>query len=307
MVRKGYVEKIWFFNDVPQSAMGFWLNEDRDIFKDTNLRYAFAHAMNVEKVIRDALKNDYQRLEHGYVGYGDYTNRDIKARRYDIRKVEEYMTASGWKRGADGIWAKDGRRFSVEVVYNNDLHTQRLVIFKEEAKKAGIELTLLLLDPMAAYKKVMEKRHDVASMGWSTGMRPAFWEHWHSQNAHKPQTNNITNTDNPDLDKRIDRYEASLEKEERINLAKEIEALVHEEGAFVPTFMIPYFRQVYWRWWQFPEPPATRSSDTLFQPFSAATGGLFWFDPDIYRETRKAMKPGKTFPPVTRKDTTYKP
>ncbi len=305
VVEKGYVDKMWFFNDVPQPSAGFYLNEDRDIFKDPNLRYAFAHAMNVGKVIRDVLHNDYMRLEQGYVGYGEYTNPNIKARRYDIAKVEAYMHTSGWQRGSDGIWTKNGRRYSVELVYSYDQYTKRLVVFKEEARKAGIELNLQLLDDMACYKKVMEKHYDVAYWGWSTSLRPQFWEGWHSDNAHKPQTNNITNADNPELDNLIDRYRNSLEKKERIALAWRIEALIHEDGSYVPTFMVPYFRDVYWRWWRLPEPPATRSSDSLFSPFSSQFGGLFWFDPDLYKETEQARREGKTFPPVTRKDTTY--
>jgi microcin C transport system substrate-binding protein len=86
---------MWFFNDTPQSAMGLWMNLDRGIFQDINLRYAFAHAMNVEKVISEVLRNDYFRLESAYVGYGPYTNSAIKARRYDIGKVHTYMTESG--------------------------------------------------------------------------------------------------------------------------------------------------------------------------------------------------------------------
>ena len=173
---------------------------------------------------------------------------------------------------------KDGRRYSVEVVYYSDDDTQRLVILKEEAKKAGIELRLLKLDPSAAFKKIIEKRHDVAWMGWSTGLRPHFWEFWDSVNAHKGQTNNVTNTDDPEMDRLIEAYRNSLEENERIDLAHHIELKIHELGVFVPTFMVPYFREVYWRWWRFPDPPATRTSDTFFDPFSDPTGGLFWFD-----------------------------
>ena len=38
--------------------------------------------------------------------------------------------------------------------------------------------------------------------GWGgvPGMRPSYWQGWHSDNAHNPQTNNITNTDDPKLD-----------------------------------------------------------------------------------------------------------
>ncbi|MBW1822139.1 MAG: ABC transporter substrate-binding protein, partial [Deltaproteobacteria bacterium] len=51
VVESGYVYKIWFFNNTQQSAQGMWLNQDREIFKDRNVRYAFAHAMNIQKVI----------------------------------------------------------------------------------------------------------------------------------------------------------------------------------------------------------------------------------------------------------------
>jgi microcin C transport system substrate-binding protein len=307
VVTNGYVHRMWFFNDTPQSAMGLWLNLDRDIFKEPEVRYAFAHAMNVEKVITDVLRNDYLRLENAYVGYDRYSNPDITARRYDIGKVHEYMQAGGWQRGSDGIWVKDGRRYSVEVVYYRDDDTQRLVVLKEEAKKAGIEMRLLKLDPSTAFKKILEKRHDVAWMGWSTSLRPHFWEFWHSVNAHKGQTNNVTNTDDPEMDRLVDAFRDSLDEAERIALSHQIQEKIDEVGAFVPTFMVPYFREVYWRWWRFPEPPATRSSGSLFDPFSSSTGGLFWHDAQRYEETRTAMAEGRTFEPLTIVDQTYKP
>ncbi len=307
VVEKGYVHKMWFFNDVPQSAQGLWMNLDREIFKDVNLRYAFARAMNVEKVITDVLRGDYFRLESAYVGYGPYTNKTIEARRYDIQKVAALMNASGWKRGPDGIWDKGGRRYSVEVVYYRDEHTQRLVVLKEEAKKAGIELRLLKLDPSTAFKKILEKRHDVAWVAWGVGLRPHFWEFWHSVNAHKGQTNNITNTDDAEMDRLIDAYRESLDEDERIELAHRIQTRVHEIGAFVPTFMVPYFREVYWRWWRLPDPPATRMSESLFEPFSSSSGGLFWLDQAFRDQTREAMADDIAFEPVTRVDKTFKP
>lgn len=306
VIENGYVYKIWFFNDTQQSASGLWLNQDREIFKDKNIRYAFAHAMNIEKVIEQVLRNDYFRLEHGFMGYGAYSNETIKARRFDLSEVEAYMKEAGWKKGADGIWEKNGMRFSVEVTYSIDEHTPRLVVLKEEAKKAGIELRLQKSDPSASYKKVMEKKHDVAWSGWSTSLRPQYWEHFHSANAHKPQTNNITNTDDPEMDKLIDAYRNSLEKKERIALSLKIQEKIHEIGSFVPTFMVPYVRQAYWRWWKLPTPPGTKHSEDLFDPFGSGSGGLFWFDEAAYKETQEAMKSGKNFPTVTSIDETYK-
>lgn len=304
VVTNGYVERIWFYNDTRRPPQGLYLNEDRAIFKDRNVRLAFAYAMNVDKVIQKVLRGEYFRLNQAYQGYGEYSDETIKARPYDIKKVVSLMTASGWKRGGDGIWTKGGQRFSVEVTYSFDEVTERLVVLKEEAKKAGVELVLQKLDNSSAFKKFMEKKHDVAMMAWSTNFRPSYWQTYHSDNAHKPQTNNITNTDDPALDAVIDRYHHSLSEGERKTLSKQIQKMLHDRCVFVPTMMVPYFRQAYWRWWRLPTPPGTKHSDDLFDPFG---GGLFWYDQARHEETMAAMKSKKSFPPVTRIDQTFKP
>ncbi len=307
VIENGYVERIWFFNDTQQSAMGMWLNQDKPIFKDKRVRYAFAHAMNIERVIQKVLRNDYFRLEHGFMGYGPYSNTNIRARRFDLAKVDQYMRDAGWRKGPDGIWVgPDGQRFSVEVSYGFDAHTPRLVVLKEEAKKAGIELRLQKLDASAAFKKILEKKHDVAWMGWSTSLRPQYWEHFHSANAHKPQTNNITNTDDPVMDELIEAYRNSLDADERMALSIEIQGKIHDIGCFVPTFRVPYVRQAFWRWWRLPPVPGTRHSNDLFDPFGSSGGGLFWYDEQRYEDTRRAMKAGQAFAPVTVIEETFK-
>ncbi len=305
LFKKGYINKIWFFNDQQRSAQGIWLNQDKEIFKDKELCYAFAHAMNFEKVINNVLRGDYFRLAQAFFGYGRYTNHEIRPRVYDIEKLESLMNSAGWTRGDDGIWQKQEKRFSVTITYSFEEHTPRLVVLKEEALKAGIELLLERLDSTAAFKKILEKKHDAAWMGWSTNLRPSYWQGWHSDNAHKPQTNNITNTDDPKLDELIDKYRASLDENKRIGLSLKIQQAIHDTGAFVPSFMIPYVRQGYWRWVELPF-HGTKRSDSLFDPFSSTTGGLFWINDKIKKETINAMKNGIVFKPVVIKDEKFK-
>ena len=295
---KGYINKIWFFNNQERSAQGMWLNQDKEIFKDPRLCYAFAHAMNIEKVINKVLRGDYFRLAQAFFGYGEYTDYGIKPRSYDIKKVESLMMSAGWTRGSDGVWQKEETRFSVKVTYSYEEHTPRLVVLKEEALKAGIELLLERLDSTAMFKKFLEKKHDVAWMGWSTNIRPSYWQGWHSDNAHKPQTNNITNTDDPELDELIDKYRASLNEKERTALSIKIQAAIHETGAFVPTFMVPYVRLGYWRWLELPDFHGTKRSDSLFDPFSTTTGGLFWINAEKKEKTLTAIKKDRVFQPV---------
>jgi len=66
---QGYAHRIWFYNDMPRSQMGFWPNESHELFKDINIRLGLAHSLNFEKVIETVLRNDYARLQSGWVGY----------------------------------------------------------------------------------------------------------------------------------------------------------------------------------------------------------------------------------------------
>ncbi|CAA0089162.1 Oligopeptide-binding protein AppA [Zhongshania aliphaticivorans] len=303
---KGYVGKIKFYNDVPQPISGLFLNEDAAPLNDKNVRYAIAHALHVDKVINTVLHGDYERLQTAHDGYGDYTNTTIRAREFDLKKADDYLNKAGWsERGSDGIRVKDGTALSIRITYYNSGHNDRLVILAQEARKAGIDFQLQLLDASAAFKQIMENKHQAAWMGWSGGgLSPRYWEFYHSDNAHKAQTNNVTNTDNKDLDSKIMAYRTATEKDTRIKLAHELEQMVHDQGSFIPTFKVPYTREAFWRWIKLPANYGTRTSDSLFDPLGGS-GGLFWIDNKLQQTTLDAKSDNKALPKLMILDETW--
>jgi microcin C transport system substrate-binding protein len=254
------------------------------------------------------LRGDYERKQTQNEGYGDYSNRSIRARAFDLGKADQYFRAAGWsERGTDGIRVKNGQRLSLRVSYASDDHTARLVVLKEEARKAGVELTLQLLDATASYKQTMEKKHQIAWMAWggSGDIAPRYWEFYHSDNAHKPQTNNITNTDNKLMDEKIIAYRDATDKASRVRLAHELEQMVYDDGAFIPSYKVPYTREGFWRWLKLPASHGTRTSESMFDPFGPA-GGLFWIDEDEKAEVLKARILGTPFEPINIVDETWR-
>lgn len=307
---KGYVHKLWFYTDRPLPEYGMWLNQDVELFKDREVRLGFQHAMNIDKVLSSVLRGDYERLNSGAEGYGKATDKTVKARPFDLKQAEEHLTKAGWgTRGPDGIRVKDGKRLSARVTYGAATHTDRLVVIKEEAKKAGIELTLQLLDPAASFKTMLEKKHEIAYSGWGAQDKPEYWGQYHGENAHKPQTNNFSNTDDAELNKLIDAWRPEFDEDKQADLSRQIQRRIWEIGAYIPTWKVPYFRIAYWRWLKWPKPAATKTSDdpvTYALKETDAWDGLYWIDEDAKKETLEAMKSGKTFPAVTAVDKTYK-
>lgn len=308
----GYIGRMKFYNDVPRFPQGFFLNTKDPILADRDTRLGLAYSMNVEKVIRTLLRNDYERLQNMNEGYGDYSNPDIHARPFDLAKANEYFDKAGWTmRGPDGIRTRNGERLSLRVTYYSQDHTPRLVILREEARKAGIELTLQYLDAPAAYKQVMEKKHQIAMMAWAGGgLTPRYWEHFHSDNANKPATNNITNTADPVIDKEIIAYQKASTKEERVRLARDIERLVYESAVFIPTYKTSYVRFGFWRWIKFPPAHATRTSEDslgdIVAPFGTSSGGLFWIDEKEKERVQQARPLGEKFDPIDIVDETWR-
>ena len=309
----GYIAKYWFYNDLPVPSAGMYLNTENPLLADARVRYGLAHAMNFDRVIETVLRGDYDRMPTFQLGFGDYDNRLIRARDFDIDKANAYFDDAGFsERGGDGIRVRDGQRLSLRVTYGAPHHTERLVILREEARKAGVELELQLLDGSSSFKTMQEKKHEIAWMSWaSQGMSPRYWEHFHSANAGKPQTNNLANLANPEMDELIMTFRGSSDLEQRIALAHRLEQMVHDAGVVIPTFQVPYTREGAWRWVKLPEWLGTRTTGALFNPHRLSagifsSGGLFWIDEAEKERTLEAMDEGVTFEPFTAMNTDYR-
>ncbi|MDP5331374.1 MAG: extracellular solute-binding protein [Litorivicinaceae bacterium] len=305
---RGYLEKLWVYNDAPRPSTGVWMNQAHSLLAEQSIRLGIQHSLNFDKMLSTVLRNDYVRLHQHFTGYGAYTNPEVRPRAFDLAKADQYFGTAGFdRRGPDGIRVRGEQRLSLTMTYSQAVHTPRLVVLQDEAKKAGLEIKLQLLDGQNAFRNIMEKQHELAWMGWSTGFRPAYWEHYHSTNAGKPQTNNITNTAIAELDQLIESYRNAVDAETRIALSHVIQARLDDEAMFAPGYMVPYSRGAHWRWIRFPEAAGTRDGGGLYDPFASASGGLFWIDPVIRDETRNAQQTGDAFSPVLRVDERFRP
>nr|WP_323919367.1 extracellular solute-binding protein [Aeromonas caviae] len=309
---KGYIERLWFYNQTPQPPMGLYLNTADPLLSNLDVRLGIQHALALDKMIATLLRGDYQRLNTYGSGQGDFTNTDLKARPFDPALAREFFAKAGFtKTGPDGILRNDkGQPLSLSITYTTAEHAQRLTLLREEAKKAGLNLELNLMDASAGFKSMLEKKHQSAWMAWSGGRYPAYWEYFHRVNANKPQTNNIMNIDDDRISALVEQYDKAFDFGKKADLSRQIQQRLYELASFVPAYQVPYTRAGAWRWIRLPKVPATPQSDLLYWPLDGSNsgysfGGLLWIDEAAKAQTRAAIKGGQTFPPVTITDTTY--
>lgn len=307
--QRGYIEKFWGYNELPQGAGGIWMNVSVPLLDDIRVRKGITYATDFDGLIENVTRGDYVRKPHGMgTGHGKYSLPDATPPAFDVAKAIAYFTAAGFDRlGGDGIRVnQQGQRLSFAITYGAPHHTPRVAYLREQARQAGLELQLNLVDGSSAFKSILEKQHQLAYLTMGTSEVPAYWEYFHSDNANQPQTNNHTNYSSPQLDELIMAYQTEFDIEKKHAFSHQIQRLIGDAYVIVPGYMVPYTRAGYWRWLKYPEPAMTRQTDTLFTTGGALGLGTYWIDLDKQQETQQAMRARKSFEPVVVIDDTFK-
>lgn len=304
--RDGYIHKFWGYNQTAQGAGGLWMNTAQPLLNDINIRKGVMHATDYDGMIKNIMRGDYSRKPHGLgFGHGDYDRSDNTAPSFDPELASEFFSKAGFDTiGPDGIRVdQQGRKLSLAITYGYNTWTPRIAFLREQAKLAGLDFTLNLVDGSSAFKYILEKKHQLAFLNMGSGEIPAYWEYLHSDNANQPQTNAHTNYSSPELDKLIEAYDAEFDQQKRYQLSHQIQDYVTQANIIVPGYMVPYSRAAHWRWLRYPDNPMTKQTESVFHPMDISN---FWLDSAVKKETQKAIKSEIVYPPVSVVDGRFK-
>lgn len=309
-VAAGYIVKAIFFNRIPCPDYGLWINESKPPLDDLNVRLGIQYASNMDLVCKEYFRGDAVRQQTRSDGYGWIVNSDLSARPFDPARAREHFAKAGFsQQGPDGILANDkGQRLSFTITTTYKRLQDVLVILKEEARKAGLEFNIEVLDDTTGWKKVQEKHHEIAlvALSRSVEMYPRYWEMYGADNAYdvpfladgspnparkvKPYTNNMTETAIPELDRLAHRYDHLETMDEVKSFASRMEKIIYDDANWVNGWKQPYYRLAYWRWVRWP-PGFNAMASRDQEEFR-----LMWIDQDAQRETLQAKSDGRTFP-----------
>jgi peptide/nickel transport system substrate-binding protein len=148
------------------SYEGLWINMDKFPLNDATARQAFAFAMDRQGVIDAIYKSDFPDLKvlncAGWVPtVSDWCNdNEFADISYQPDKVKSLLEGAGWTKGGDGIYAKGGKRFSIEfsTTAGNKNREDTQALLKEKAKAAGIELVIKNFPPTQLFEDKLPKR-----------------------------------------------------------------------------------------------------------------------------------------------------
>ena len=172
---------------------------------------------------------------------------------FNVDKAAQILEAAGWKKGSDGIRAKDGKR--LKVVYQTSINAPRQknqAIVKQAAAKAGIEVELksvtasVYFSSDVANPDTYTKFYTDIQMYTTTMTQPdpelfmnqfTSWEVASKDN--KWQGRNITRWKNEEYDKLYRAAEAELDPVKRAALFIRMNDMVIQNVVVIPVVFRP--------------------------------------------------------------------
>lgn len=295
-IENGYMYRIQFWNDVPRPLRMISvnvMNKENPLVANKDIREGIGYSLNIQKMIDIFLLGDAQQASSIATGYGEYSNTKVKFREFNLDKAAEHFAKAGFdKIGSDGIRVNDkGERLSFKLFFGNKAEEPGILIIKNEAAKAGLEFELVNFDANSIFKQMLNKKHQLAWHGWGAGSRewgPGYWGQFHGANAGKPQNNNFANLNVPVINELIDKFRKSIDLDERYELSKEIQKLVHDQACAFPTFYRSFSRIAVWNWIKLPENCEYPGYENPFHYLDT-----WWIDEKQKTATFQAMKEGK--------------
>lgn len=128
----------------PGQVFGLTFNQKRPLVSDLVVRKAIAQAVD-PKTVRDTSLNDLFKVATSVLGSTTpgYTDTS-SAISYDPSAAASALDAAGWKKGSDGIRAKDGQKLQLKLIWitNFGPNQTSLELIQQELKKVGVGLTL---------------------------------------------------------------------------------------------------------------------------------------------------------------------
>jgi peptide/nickel transport system substrate-binding protein len=172
---------------------------------------------------------------------------------FNVDKAAQILEAAGWKKGADGIRAKDGKR--LKIVYQTSINAPRQknqAIVKQAAAKAGIDMELKSVTASVYFSSdianpdTYTKFYTDIQMYTTTMTQPdpelfmnqfTSWEVASKDN--KWQGRNITRWRNEEYDKLYRAAEAELDPVKRAALFIRMNDLVIQNVVVIPVVFRP--------------------------------------------------------------------
>lgn len=232
-------------NDVPRGTGFVGWNLRLPIFQEKKVRQALAHLMNREEMIKKFLFNMSEMARGPIYNQSEFADPSVKAFEFNPTKAAKLLAEAGWKdEDKNGILEKkiDGQTVEMKftLLFPNKDTEKYLTIYKEDLRKAGIDMSLKLIEWNSFLKLLNSGKFDAVNLAWSS--TSPSWDPkqiWHSSSAVEGGSNFIAYKDT-EVDEMIDKARVEIDDKKRTQLLRAVYKRIAEDAPYAFLFNAKY-------------------------------------------------------------------
>jgi microcin C transport system substrate-binding protein len=215
------------------------------IFADKDTRLALSHLFNRQTLIEKFMFGKVVEGKGPVYYKSDFMPPDVKAVSYDPAKAKQLLTKAGWAdKNKDGILEREfngaSKDFKFTLLLANRDVEKYFTMYKEDLKKAGIDMEIKLIEWNTFTKLLEEQKFDAVTLSWGGGSaEDDLKQIWHSDSARMGGSNFISYS-NKEVDKHIDQAREEMNDAKRKAHWQKAVRLIANDAPYTLLFNAKY-------------------------------------------------------------------
>jgi len=227
-----------------------WMNNANGILASDKVRQALAYSIDRAAIVGRIygpldVKSPAQSFNPPILSA--FGGEDFSVYKLDLARVDELMTADGWAKGSDGLWAKGGKtaQFRVTTIAGNKRRELMEQVLQQQLKTAGFGLTANNASAADLFGKIAPDG-DFDLGIWTlvtTFPDPSLSYAFDSANipskANEFSGLNLTRTDVPGLNEALAKVDTLTDEAARLTATQDVDKLLASSATSLPLAAIP--------------------------------------------------------------------
>jgi ABC-type transport system substrate-binding protein len=230
-------------------------NLDAPLFSDRAVRLAMAQAFNRQEMIDEIYFGLGELAVGPFNPAGPYNDPSVEPVPYDLQAAAGTLAAAGWvdsdrdgllDKDIDGDGVRDPLEFTLLIYANSPETTAYSNVLKEDLLSIGVQMKIEAAEWSLMQKRMHERQFDAYTGGWALPWESDPYYAWHSSEADKPMSTNITGFRDERVDELVLALRYEFDRERRIEMFREIHRRINEIMPYA-FFRIPHQAYCHWK------------------------------------------------------------
>jgi peptide/nickel transport system substrate-binding protein len=214
---------------------------DHELVNDLKVREAINLAVD-QKALTDAITFGFAEpadtfLQPAVLDFNPKLNKSLYGE--NLKKAEALLDEAGWKKGPDGIRAKDGKKLAPIFYGLSGFWKELAEAVQGDLRKVGIDLKIQLFDATVGWGKLATQEFDAFGMSFPyVSAGDALNLYFRSTNAPTP---NRMNWKDKETDELLDKGMSATDDKTRATAYQAVQEKVHDAFVWIPLFHEPLF------------------------------------------------------------------